>query len=75
MELYLSGRRTLRCLLPPASGPTATLQGTFAYPWLARASQVSFALLSAPKVDQLKISEGTYKPYKGVRGRTVGRVE
>jgi AP-3 complex subunit mu len=33
------------------------------------------ALLSALKVDQLKLSGETYKPYKGVRGRALGRVE
>ncbi|KAH8986338.1 clathrin adaptor mu subunit [Lactarius akahatsu] len=33
------------------------------------------ALLSALKIDQLKLSGETYKPYKGVRGRALGRVE
>jgi AP-3 complex subunit mu len=60
------------------------LQGTFtstdAHPRPARAAQISFALpsgtmLSALKVDQLKLSGETYKPYKGVRGRALGRVE
>ncbi|KAH9165427.1 clathrin adaptor mu subunit [Lactarius sanguifluus] len=69
-----------------ASGPgrTATLRGTFAsgdvHPRPARAAQVSFALpagalLSALKIDQLKLSGETYKPYKGVRGRALGRIE
>jgi len=68
-----------------APGRTATtLRGTFssgdARPRPARAAQVSFALpmgtlLSALKVDQLKLSGETYKPYKGVRGRAMGRVE
>jgi AP-3 complex subunit mu len=82
---YLPGRHTLRWSLPAtASGRTATLQGTFAsadaHPRPARAAQVSFAmpagaLLSGLKVDQLKVSGETYKPYKGVRGRAFGRVE
>ena len=82
---YVPARRTLRWSLPPtSSGRTATLQGTFvsgdAYPRPARAAQVSFALpagalLSALKVDQLKVSGETYKPYKGVRGCAFGRVE
>ncbi|KAI0253153.1 Mu homology domain-containing protein [Lactifluus subvellereus] len=67
-----------------ASGGATTLQGTFvsadAHPRPARAAQVSFALpagalLSALKVDQLKLSGEAYKPYKGVRGRAFGRVE
>ncbi|KAH9032159.1 Mu homology domain-containing protein [Lactarius pseudohatsudake] len=69
-----------------ASGPgrSATLRGTFAsgeaHPRPARAAQISFALpagalLSALKIDQLKLSGETYKPYKGVRGRALGRVE
>ena len=62
----------------------ATLQGTFAsadaHPRPARAAQISFALPSGAlhstlKVDQLKLSGETYKPYKGVRGRAFGRVE
>ena len=82
---YVPARRTLRWSLPPtASGRTATLQGTFtstdAHPRPARAAQISFALptgtlLSALKVDQLKLSGETYKLYKGVRGRALGRVE
>ncbi|KAI9456976.1 clathrin adaptor mu subunit [Lactarius psammicola] len=67
-----------------AGGRTATLRGTFssgnAHPRPARAAQISFALpagalLSALKIDQLKLSGETYKPYKGVRGRALGRVE
>ena len=51
-----------------------------AHPRPARAAQVSFALpagamLSVLKVDQLKLRGETYKPYKGVRGRSFGRVE
>ncbi|KAH9991663.1 mu-adaptin 3 [Russula compacta] len=82
---YVTARRTLRwSLSPTASGRTATLQGTFAsadaHPRPARAAQVSFALppgalLSTLKVDQLKLGGETYKPYKGVRGRALGRVE
>jgi AP-3 complex subunit mu len=67
-----------------APGRTATLRGTFAssdaHPRPARAAQISFALpagtlLSALKIDQLKLSAETYKPYKGMRGRALGRVE
>ncbi|KAI0278659.1 clathrin adaptor mu subunit [Russula brevipes] len=82
---YVPARRLLRWSLPPtASGRTALLQGTFAsadaHPRPARAAQISFALppstlLSALKVDQLKLSGETYKPYKGVRGSALGRVE
>ena len=82
---YVPARRTLRWSLPPtASGRTATLQGTFtstdAHPRPARAAQISFALpmgtlLSALKVDQLKLSGETYQVYKGMRGRALGRVE
>ena len=82
---YVPARRTLRwSLSPTTSGRTATLRGTFAsadaHPRPARAAQVSFALpqgalLSSLKVDQLKLSGETYKPYKGVRGRALGRVE
>jgi AP-3 complex subunit mu len=82
---YVPAHRKLRWSLPPtASGRNATLRGTFtstdAHPRPARAAQVSFALpagamLSALKVDQLKLSGETYKPYKGVRARALGRVE
>ena len=68
------------------SGPvrTATLRGTFAsidaHPRPARAAQISFALpagtlLSALKVDKVKLSAESYTPYKGTRGRALGRVE
>ena len=51
-----------------------------AHPWPAGAALVSFALphgaqLSALKMDQLNISGEAYKPYKGVRGRALGRGE
>ncbi|KAH9029716.1 hypothetical protein EDB84DRAFT_1562721 [Lactarius hengduanensis] len=69
-----------------ASGPgrTAMLWFSFAsgdaHPRPARAAQISFvlpagALLSALKIDQLELSGETYTPYKGVRGRALGRVE
>lgn len=67
-----------------APGRTATLRGTFAssdaHPRPARAAQISFALpagalLSAMKVDQVKLSGEAYKVYKGMRGRALGRVE
>ncbi|KAF8260446.1 hypothetical protein EI94DRAFT_1748378 [Lactarius quietus] len=67
-----------------APGCTATLWGTFAStearPHPACAAQISFALaggvlLSALKIDQLKPSGETYKPYKGMQGRALDRVE
>jgi hypothetical protein len=67
-----------------APGRTATLRGMFAssdaHLRPARAAQISFALpagtlLSALKIDQLKLSAETYKQYKGMRGRALGRVE
>jgi hypothetical protein len=63
---------------------TATLRGTFtssdAHPRPAQGAQILFALLagtllSALKIDQLKLSAETYKPYKGMRGWALGRVE
>ncbi|KAI9456967.1 hypothetical protein BJY52DRAFT_1212705 [Lactarius psammicola] len=50
-----------------------------AHPRPARAAQIPFAqpadaLLGALKIDQLKLSE-MHRPYKGVRGRALGRVE
>ena len=85
---YVPTQRTLRWSLPrpPRAAPrrAQTLQGTFAsvdvHPCPARAAQVSFVLLpgvllSALKVDQLKLSGETYKPYKGVRAWAFGRVE
>jgi AP-3 complex subunit mu len=45
----------------------------------ARALQVTFAApkstFSALKVDQLRVNVEGYKPYKGVRGRSMGRIE
>ncbi|KAI9439445.1 hypothetical protein BJY52DRAFT_1195618 [Lactarius psammicola] len=60
------------------AGPTPTLRGTFAsgnaHPRLARGVDLVRAarpLLGTLKIDQLKLSEETYKPYKGVRGRAL----
>jgi AP-3 complex subunit mu len=69
-----------------ATGCTATLRGTFAssdaHLRPARVAQISFALpegmlLSALKIDQLKLSAETYNPYKGipVRGWALEPVE
>lgn len=45
----------------------------------SHALQVQFEIpshtFSALKVDQLKVTGEVYKPYKGVRGRSVGDVE
>ena len=45
----------------------------------SRAFRVKFEVLqhtfSALKVDQLKLTGEMYKPYKGVRGRSMGDVE
>ncbi|EIN10787.1 clathrin adaptor mu subunit [Punctularia strigosozonata HHB-11173 SS5] len=60
-----------------------TLRGTFSssakYPRPARAFRVKFEILqhsfSALRVDQLRLTGETYKPYKGVRARSSGTVE
>ncbi|PPQ77453.1 hypothetical protein CVT24_009913 [Panaeolus cyanescens] len=62
---------------------TWNLRGSFTTPALAprpsHAFQVRFEIqshtFSALKVEQLKVTKEEYKPYKGVRGRSVGRVE
>ncbi|KAF9482003.1 clathrin adaptor mu subunit [Pholiota conissans] len=66
---------------PPSS--SWNLQGSFSTPSIAprpaHALQVRFEIqsytFSSLKVEQLKITGETYKPYKGVRGRTIGNVE
>ncbi|KAH9032154.1 hypothetical protein EDB85DRAFT_1274262 [Lactarius pseudohatsudake] len=65
-----------------ASGPgrTVTLRCSFAsgdaHPRPARAAQISFVLpAGALKIYQLELSGETYTPYKGVRGRALGRVK
>jgi hypothetical protein len=59
-----------------------TLRGTFAssdsHLRAARAALILFALpvlLSSLKIDQLKPSAETYKPYKGMQGWALGRIE
>ncbi|EKM80247.1 hypothetical protein AGABI1DRAFT_57829 [Agaricus bisporus var. burnettii JB137-S8] len=66
---------------PPSS--TWNLRGSFttlsAKPRPAHALQIHFNIqsytFSAIKVEQLRVTGETYKPYKGVRGRCVGNVE
>ncbi|KAF8257419.1 Mu homology domain-containing protein [Lactarius quietus] len=71
--MYVSARRTLRWSLASSasttSGTSRSVSGRAAPP----RSGISFALpagalLSALKIDQLKLSGETYKPYKGMRG-------
>ncbi|KAF8204837.1 Mu homology domain-containing protein [Pholiota molesta] len=66
---------------PPSS--SWNLQGSFSTQSIAprpsHALQVQFEIqsytFSSLKVEQLKITGETYKPYKGVRGRAIGNVE
>ncbi|KAJ7499346.1 Mu homology domain-containing protein [Mycena latifolia] len=69
-------------VVPPSS--VWSLRGSFtsasnSAPRPAHALQVRFTLssytFSALKVDQLKVTGETYKPYKGVRGKASGNVE
>ncbi|KAF9057497.1 Mu homology domain-containing protein [Panaeolus papilionaceus] len=67
--------------VPPSS--TWSLRGSFTTPTIAprpsHALQVRFEIqshtFSSLKVEQLKVTKEEYKPYKGVRGRSIGRVE
>ncbi|KAH9482902.1 AP-3 complex subunit mu-1 [Psilocybe cubensis] len=66
--------------VPPSS--SWNLRGSFSTPIVPRPShalQVKFEIqsytFSSLKVEQLKIIGETYKPYKGVRGRSIGDVE
>ncbi|TFK43309.1 Mu homology domain-containing protein [Crucibulum laeve] len=67
--------------IPPSS--VWNLHGSFStstsVPRPAHALQVRFEIqshtFSALKVEQLKVTGETYKPYKGVRGRSIGNVE
>ncbi|KAI0069170.1 clathrin adaptor mu subunit [Artomyces pyxidatus] len=82
---YIPSRRVLRWSIPslPPSSGRWTLQGSFitstGRPRPSRSIQTTFSLsshlFSALKVDQLKLSGETYKPYKGVRGRSEGMIE
>ena len=61
-------------------GSWSTTTTTGAPPRPARALQVTFAssasTFSGLRIDQLKVSAGeSYKPYKGMRGRSIGKVE
>ncbi|KAF8897166.1 Mu homology domain-containing protein [Infundibulicybe gibba] len=67
-------------VVPPSS--TWSLRGSFTSPSTPRPShafQIRFEIPShthsALKVEQLKVTGETYKPYKGVRGRSVGNIE
>ncbi|KJA24614.1 hypothetical protein HYPSUDRAFT_38679 [Hypholoma sublateritium FD-334 SS-4] len=79
-----SRRRVLKWEInnaPPSS--SWNLQGSFSTPSIAprpsHALQVQFDIqsytFSSLKVEQLKITGETYKPYKGIRGRAIGNVE
>jgi AP-3 complex subunit mu len=82
---YDPRRRVLRWEIGTASsGTTCTLRGSWsagpdAAPRPARALQVTFGVprttFSALKIDQLKVTGEAYKPYKGMRGRSTGKVE
>ncbi|KAK7061349.1 MHD domain-containing protein [Favolaschia claudopus] len=68
-------------VVPPSS--VWLLRGSFTSPSSgprpAHALQVRFTVpsytFSSLKIDQLKVTGETYKPYKGVRGKTSGNVE
>ncbi|TFY73547.1 hypothetical protein EWM64_g10465 [Hericium alpestre] len=82
---YVPARQVLRWSIPnlPANSGRWTLQGSFTSavtrPRPSRSLQTSFGLsthlFSSLKVDQLKLTGESYKPYKGVRGRSEGQVE
>jgi len=67
--------------VPPSSN--WNLRGSFTTPTIAprpsHALQVRFEIqshtFSSLKVEQLKLTGESYKPYKGVRGRSIGNVE
>lgn len=67
--------------VPPSS--SWNLRGSFTTPTIAprpsHALQVRFEIqshtFSSLKVEQLKLVSEAYKPYKGVRGRSIGNVE
>ncbi|KAL5530266.1 hypothetical protein ACEPAF_6523 [Sanghuangporus sanghuang] len=70
-------------ILKAPQGASHTLRGTFmsslSQPVLSRAFQVSFEnsqyTFSGLRIDQLRLSHETYKPFKGVRGRSSGQIE
>jgi len=80
-----SNRKMLRWeipVIPPSS--SWNLRGSFTTPLTlsprpSHALQIRFEIhsytFSALKVDQLKVTGEMYKPYKGVRGRSLGNVE
>ncbi|KZP27919.1 clathrin adaptor mu subunit [Athelia psychrophila] len=69
--------------LAPGSAGNVSLRGTFAssakIPRPARALRLRFEIhahtFSGLKVEQLKVTGEAYKPYKGVRGRSLGDIE
>ncbi|KAF7984537.1 hypothetical protein HWV62_13719 [Athelia sp. TMB] len=69
--------------LAPGSSGSASLRGTFVSsaqtPRPSRALRLQFEIhahtFSALKVEQLKVTGEAYKPYKGVRGRSLGDIE
>ncbi|KAI5124765.1 hypothetical protein M0805_005399 [Coniferiporia weirii] len=64
-------------------GSSHTLRGTYTtsklQPQPSKSFQIAFDInqytFSGLKVDQLRASHETYKPYKGVRGRSCGEIE
>ncbi|KAI0314205.1 clathrin adaptor mu subunit [Amylostereum chailletii] len=82
---YLPAKQVLCWTIPSVKSSSGrwTLQGSFtssaARPRPSRSIQITFGLsshlFSSLKVDQLKITGETYKPYKGVRGRSEGNIE
>jgi len=79
-----SNKKILRWEIPVVSPSSSwSLRGSFTTsvqtPRPSHALQMRFEIqshtFSALKVDQLKVTGEGYKPYKGVRGRSVGNVE
>ncbi|KAH0587131.1 AP-3 complex subunit mu-1 [Termitomyces sp. J132] len=79
-----SNKKILRWEIPLVSPSSSwSLRGSFTTlipaPRPSHAMQIRFEIqshtFSALKVEQLKMTGEVYKPYKGVRGRSVGKVE
>ncbi|GLB33446.1 putative adaptor complexes medium subunit family protein [Lyophyllum shimeji] len=79
-----SDKKILRWEIPVVSPSSSwSLRGSFTTsvqtPRPSHALQIRFEIqshtFSALKIDQLKVTGEGYKPYKGVRGRSVGNVE
>ncbi|EJD01288.1 clathrin adaptor, mu subunit [Fomitiporia mediterranea MF3/22] len=70
-------------ILKAPQGASHNLRGSFSCskprPEISRAFQISFennqSTFSGLKIDQLRISHESYKPFKGVRGRSYGQIE